>query len=130
MTALVLVSKYKINCLDRFIQMQRNIATSTNQPRTNPMKLWYRQSYRLHNGVGPRFPKDTLRPSRDIIQAICQHLQSFSTHSLLHVKGHRDHVRQPGKSPLRPSQNKLATALRLKTTWHPDPGINRPRLVA
>jgi hypothetical protein len=76
------------------------------------------------------FPKDTLRPSWDIIQAICQHLQSFSTLFLLRVKGHRDNVSQPGKSLVRPSQNKLATALRLKTKWHPAPEINRPRLVA
>jgi hypothetical protein len=38
----------------------------------------------------PEFPNDTLRPSWDIIQAICQNFRLHPKLSLDHVRGHQD----------------------------------------
>jgi hypothetical protein len=46
--------------------------------------------YSITTRARPMFPNDTLRPSWDIVEAICGTFQAHSSHSLQHVKGHQD----------------------------------------
>ena len=48
----------------------------------------------------PTFPNETLRPSWDILQSICQHITINPTLQLQHVKGHQDATTEFDDLPL------------------------------
>jgi hypothetical protein len=74
----------------------------------------------------PAFPNDTLRPSWDIIQAICRNFGLHPQLSLAHVRGHQDRDSDPHTLPF-PAQlniqaNSLATAFQHHTAHADESG--------
>jgi hypothetical protein len=71
----------------------------------------------------PTFPNETLRPSWDILQSICQHITINPTLQLQHVKGHQDATTEFDDLPLPAKLNveadKLATSFH-QTSIHAD----------
>ena len=68
---------------------------------------------KLTNRQRPTFPNETLRPSWDILQAVCKHFTNHPDLTLQHVKGHQDQKASlqdlPFPAKLNIAADKLAT---------------------
>jgi hypothetical protein len=63
----------------------------------------------------PEFPNETLRPSWDILRAICRNFKLHPDFTLSHVKGHQDNLYDPSDLPF-PAQLNIQADL-LATTF-------------
>jgi hypothetical protein len=59
----------------------------------------------------PEFPNETLRPSWDILQAICRNFKLHPDFTLSHVKGHQDNLSDPSDLPFPAQLNIQADSL-------------------
>jgi ribonuclease HI len=113
------------------VTMLHLLSTQANQP-LPPISIWC-DNQAVVNTVNkithrkrPTFPSDTVRPSWDILQAVCTQFRQHPNLTIQHVKGHQDlqgDVRDlPLPAKLNIEADKLATSFQHRTSHVEDRG--------
>jgi ribonuclease HI len=97
-----------------------HLLATQHQQQLPPMTIWcdnisvVNTINKINQSRRPTFPNETLRPSWDILQAICRHFSRHSHLTLQHVRGHQDATTNfrdlPFPAKLNIEADKLATS--------------------